>query len=320
MKRRWRFTYEGIGKVVSSITMKKTTAARDQERRILRVVDHIFAHPDQDLSRPTLGRVAHYSPEHLPKLFKQFTGETPKQFSAHLRLETAFHRLIIHPGEPIAAIGVECGFSSLSTFSRAMKTYFRFSPEEIRRLPHSQQMRLLHHSSAPSPMSAVQIASGVPPVSTIARLTPPPGISIVRQAAIQGIYLPAPFNAPEKITQAFETLNGFSGNDKATALKGILMPHLRNTYRAFLTLSPEQFSGLPYPATRIEAGTYARFTVTGDLRTSNKAAHHFYRSWLPASGYRISGIAGFETFDQDPANYPYPELQRHIHIPIEPAR
>ncbi len=297
--------------------MSKSTTTNDQEQRILRVVDHIFTHPDQDPSPRTLGQIAHYSPEHLPKLFKQFTGETPKQYSVHLRLETAFHYLIIHPTQPVAAIALDRGFTSRSVFSRAMKTYFHYSPGEIRRLPHARQMRLLHHSSGMSPEPAAAKPTSPEPSATV-KPASLPEISIVRQSAIRGIYVPAPFDAPEKITKAFEALNKFSG-DKSTVFIGILTPHLRNTYRTFLMRYADQLADTSYPSTTIAAGTYARFTVTGDLRTTNKAAHYFYRRWLPASGYKISGIAGFETFDQSPAKYPYPELRRHIHIPIRPA-
>ena len=63
----------------------------------------------------------------------------------------------------------------------------------------------------------------------------------------------------------------------------------------------------------------SQFTVSGDLRITNKAAHYFYRRWLPASGFRIAGIAGFERFEGNPAEIPYESLKRTIHIPIEPT-
>ncbi|TDW99107.1 helix-turn-helix domain-containing protein [Dinghuibacter silviterrae] len=267
----------------------------DRDERIARVIDYILAHPDQDLSRQTLAGLACYSPEHLPKLFKQMTGETPKQYSLQLRLETAFHNLVIHPHKSVEDIGLDSGFTSLSTFSRAVKTYFGHSPEQIRCLSHARQMQLLHKGT-PSEWNSPAVPAS------------PPEIDVIRHQSVSGVFVLAPFNDPQKITEAFQALP-----QGEAPFYGILTPHLRNTYRAFLPTGQT-------PTYRIPAGTYARFTVSGGLRTTNKAAHYFYRRWLPDSGFKIAGIAGFETFDRHPAKNPYDQLQRHIHIPIEHIR
>ena len=111
-----------------------TDHGADRELRVARVIDYIFTHSDQDLSRRCLSAVAHYSSEHLPKLFKQMVGQSPKQYSLRLRLETAFHYLVIRPQRSVQEIGFDCGFSALSLFSRAMKNYFGHSPEQIRQI------------------------------------------------------------------------------------------------------------------------------------------------------------------------------------------
>jgi len=61
--------------------MRENHDPTDPGTRVSQVIDHIFKHPDQDLSRRALSEIAHYSTEHLPKLFKQVVGETPKQYS-----------------------------------------------------------------------------------------------------------------------------------------------------------------------------------------------------------------------------------------------
>src|SRR5262245_57609459 len=106
----------------------KATQAEHQHR-IIRVLDYIFTHIGQDIGMQTLARVAHYSPFHLQKLCKQQIGETPKQYGLHLKLETAFHWLIIQPRKSIREIALDSGFSSPAVFSRDMKNYFGHSPE-----------------------------------------------------------------------------------------------------------------------------------------------------------------------------------------------
>jgi AraC family transcriptional regulator len=254
-------------------------------------------------------------------------GQSPKPYSLQLRLETAFHYLVIQPDKSVQEIGFDSGFTTPSLFSRAIKKYFGHSPEQIRRLPHAQQMRLLHGKAG---QPTLQRESLLRHDFSADR----PEIRVVRKGAVQGCYVLAPFDAPTKITAAFQVLERYAGQmglpvgESGAPLCGIITPHLRNSYRAFLPLSADKAGGLPLalplpltlPGSRIEGGLFACFPVTGDLRHTNKVAHYFYRQWLPASGYRIAGIAGFETFGQNPASVSYHELQRYIHIPVEPIR
>ena len=298
--------------------MRQNSDPTDGHARIARIVDYIFHHYDEDVSLETLAGVGHYSKDHLPILFKEVTGATPKQYSLALRLESAFHYLVIQPEKPVQIIALEGGFSSLSVFSRAIKNRYGYSPEEIRRLPHSRQMRLLHGAPERKPGSRRP-----DPAAGTAR----PEIQVVRKEAVKGVYLAAPFDDPGKIRAAFRALYALSRTGGATSgptgagpkFYGILTPHLRNTYRAFLATasSPAEFP----PACsvgEIKGGMFARFTVSGDHRVVNRAAHYFYRQWLPASGFRIAGIAGFEDFEENPAEAPYDLLTRIIHIPIKP--
>ena len=300
--------------------MSRKITQVEHKDRITRVVDYIFKNIGQDVSMHTLARQAHYSPFHLQKLFKHTVGETPKQFSLQLQAETAFHLLIIHPRKPIQDIAVEAGFSSPAVFSRAMKNYFGHSPEQLRNLSHRRQMKILH-SSQPSTDAASVLDEDI--TSSPFRIEPT-GIDVVREKAITGIYCLAPFDNYEAIRSAFQTLDSFAGTCGVSPINaplyGILTPHQRNTYRAFLPLEPGVHNSPGFPICEIKGGTFARFTVKGDIRQANKAAHYFYRRWLPASGYKIGGIAGVETFSENPADTPYCSLQRQIHIPIEPDR
>ena len=314
-----------------------------RDTRIARLVDYIFRHYDQDVSLETLAGVGHYSKDHLPTLFKEAVGETPKQYSLALRLEAAFHYLIIHPEKPVQEIALEGGFSALSVFSRAIKNRWGYSPEEIRRLPHGRQMRLLHGGQVRLHGGRSDQATQASPLADAGD----PEIRVVRRDAVKGIYVAAPFNDTEKIGAAFRALFALSragaewckaGGDWSSAggeygaepdFYGILTPHLRNSYRAFLPLACTNDlsssacsvggSYSVFSACGIKKGLFAQFTLTGDLRATNKAAHYFYRRWLPASGFRIAGIAGFERFEGNPAETPYESLKRMIHIPIQPT-
>jgi len=130
-----------------------------------------------------------------------------------------------------------------------------------------------------------------------------------------------PFDLPEAITQAFQTLVRYARSHGwgISGLCGILAPHQRNTYKAFLPLAPESAYIPLFCITEIPRGTYASISISGNRRQTNKTAHYFLQHWLPASGYKIAGTNGLETFTDCPASTPYVQLERQIYIPVEPS-
>ncbi len=308
--------------------MPGNSVDNDQKRRIDHVVKYISDHLDDQVSLETLAGVAHYSPFHLQKVFRQIVGDSPKQYMIKLRLETAFHWLVIHPQKSLQQISAESGFSSPAVFSRAIKGFFGHSPEQIRNLPLSAKMKLLHSATA-KPTSGQLAAAGQ--LSATSQLSPAGGsppigkapIQIVKRRTIKGIYFIAPFDRPLDIQRGFKELTKIASvrgwSSPESGMCGILCPHQRNSYKAFFPVSQEAEGTDKFTFTEIKGGTFATFTVRGDLRQVNKAAHYFYREWLPDSGYKIAGITGFETFTESPAFTPYHQLEREIHIPIEPA-
>lgn len=295
-------------------------AHAERQQKIHGVLDYIFTHLDQEVTLQTLSQVAHYSPFHLQKLFKEFVGESPKQYALKLRLETAFHVLIIHPHKSIQEVALDGGFSSAAVFSRAMRNYFGHPPEKLRMLSHKAKMKLLHgdtyaHQSIHPHQRLTHTQTDLVPASEH------PIIQVIREKPVKGIYQLASFNQPGKIRQAFQALAYYAQTHDVNMkhVSGILAPIQRNIYKAFLPLPQDQLHALPFPRCEIKGGTYATFMVIGDLVQSQKTGHYFIHHWLPRSGYKVAGIEGFETFTGDPASTPYYQLQRQIHIPIEPV-
>lgn len=292
--------------------MPTVVPGSEYDRRIAQVIDYIFKHSAEDISVDILASVAHYSPDHFQMLFKQAVGETPKQFSLKLRLETAFLYLIIHPQKHVWQIALDCGFSSAAVFSRAMRNCFGHSPGKLRSLAHRQQMAILHNKwpnhSAPSHSSN----QAEPFIA--------PEIHIVQRKKLFGIYKMTAFDDAIAIRSAFRDLMLFARTQGVLtpSLHGILSPFRGNSYRAFLPIVTDGDHSLP--SCEIPGGTFAGFSVSGDLDNAKNAVHYFAHRWLPVNGYKVAGFEGFETFTEDPAGKPYFQLRRQVYIPIEPAR
>lgn len=97
-----------------------------------RVLVHIQANLDADISLSALAAEAGLSSYHFEREFGRLVGESVKQYTLRLRLERAAIRLLLHQGT-ILDIALEHGFESHETFTRAFKRRFDITPREHRR-------------------------------------------------------------------------------------------------------------------------------------------------------------------------------------------
>jgi AraC family transcriptional regulator len=97
----------------------------------MRVLVHVQARLEGDVSLAALARVAQLSPFHFAREFRRATGESPKQYTQRLRLERAAVRLWLHRG-PILDVALDCGFRDHATFTRSFRRRFSASPREFR--------------------------------------------------------------------------------------------------------------------------------------------------------------------------------------------
>lgn len=99
--------------------------------RINRVMDYIDLHLEQPLELKVIAEIANFSPYHFHRIFTFLVGETPIDYIQRLRLEKAAWKLQQMPSASITEIAYNCGFGSVSLFSRTFKKYFGFSPTEF---------------------------------------------------------------------------------------------------------------------------------------------------------------------------------------------
>lgn len=279
---------------------------------IEKLKNYIIAHLNDDLNLEKLSKIAHYSPFHLQKIFKQLVGESPKQYIGKLRTEVAIKHLILKPDTPIQAIAKMCSFSSASVFARYIKKATNHSPEQLRLLPFNKQIKILQSINPDSKIRKnaplLEHKSDALTINTC----------FVKQT--QGIFTTSVMHSEAAIKQAFiELKNNVTDtgllNDKCT-FYGLVSPHQGSEYTCFLALENITNRRLKHNTTSITEGIYATYKVTGGFHDSMKALHYFYENWLPKSAYKLSGISGFESFEQDPTKLNYNKLNRRVFIPL----
>lgn len=294
--------------------MQDQMTAEDHKKRIENVLDYIVRNHREEISLKALADIAHYSPFYLQKIFKQHIGESPKQYVMRLRLETALHFLVIDPDKSILEVALDGGFSSPAVFSRAVKNFYGISPEQFRLMPMPERAKYIRSRELKQDVMYSTAEKMVYDERSL-------DIRVSRLEAKQGVYILTQFDDKEKIRRAFRELISQAEAHELrfdpSEIYGIVSPHQGNIYKAFLVLKPGQAIPPKMKTMEIPGGKFASFKVKGDHTEILRAAHIFFKEWLPQSGYKIGDIAGLEKFSGNPAEEPYHELEREAFIRLE---
>jgi AraC family transcriptional regulator len=102
-------------------------------QRLIKVIEFIGQHLDEEISLERLSDVFCVSKFHFHRLFTAFTGLSLQQYIRWLRLKRAAHQLIVDKDQSIINIAINAGFESHEAFSRAFKKACGYSPNQYRR-------------------------------------------------------------------------------------------------------------------------------------------------------------------------------------------
>jgi AraC family transcriptional regulator len=100
-----------------------------QEKRAREI---LFSHLTDNVSLETLASACSLSRSHFARSFKKSTGMTPHQCQVQMRVDRSRH-LLEYTDKTIAQIGLECGFSDQSHFTRVFFKQTSSTPSAWRR-------------------------------------------------------------------------------------------------------------------------------------------------------------------------------------------
>jgi AraC family transcriptional regulator len=102
------------------------------KHKLRAVIEYIHEHLDAELSLDHLAAVAHVSPYHFARLFKNSTGLPPHQYVIACRVERAKELLRQRERLPLAEVATEVGFADQSHFTRHFKRLVGVTPRRFR--------------------------------------------------------------------------------------------------------------------------------------------------------------------------------------------
>jgi AraC family transcriptional regulator len=136
-----RLLAESLGNFLAVHLLRRFAPRRPAEARtggvlpkhkLRAVIDYIHEHLDAELSLDHLAGVAHVSPYHFARLFKNSTGLPPHQYVIACRVERAKELLRGRRRPQLAEVATEVGFSDQSHFTRHFKRLVGVTPRRFR--------------------------------------------------------------------------------------------------------------------------------------------------------------------------------------------
>lgn len=119
----------------------------ERNRRLLRTRDAMDRGYAAPLDVGGIAAVAHISPAHFSRTFREVFGESPHRYLQRRRVERSMF-LLRDTERTITEICIDVGFASLGTFSRTFKSIVGQTPSAYR----------AHHDPIPAP-HCVQLAA-----------------------------------------------------------------------------------------------------------------------------------------------------------------
>lgn len=103
-----------------------------EDNRLSEIVRYIQRNLGESLDVPSLSEMAHMSPSHFHRVFRQELAISPLEFIRSERLRLALS-LLQNPDVSIKEVYLRSGFDSRSYFNRAFKKKYLITPGEYRR-------------------------------------------------------------------------------------------------------------------------------------------------------------------------------------------
>jgi len=117
---------------IGNLPAARASTREELWRRVNRARDYLHAHLSGPVPLFEVAAAACLSPFHLLRVFRSAFGQTPHQYLNHCRLERA-KLLLEKTAIPVTGICLECGFTSLGSFSALFHKRCGMSPRAWRK-------------------------------------------------------------------------------------------------------------------------------------------------------------------------------------------
>lgn len=289
---------------------------------IIKVKNYIQQNINKKLPLEELAKEANYSTFHFQRIFKSVVGETPKQYIKRVRLENASHFITLKPSISILEVAFEFGFTSLESFSRAFKNYYKVSPDGFRKSTEEQKTVIIQAKINKTLDINLYLSK------SITKITEDMVIEIVKLPAKKSLYISTTLKSPETVTESYRKIKQWTEvrdlTTSNTELFGLLHDYPLYTSldkcRFYTCISvdakPKVRGEINY--VEIPSRTYISFKLKGGITILIQSITKLNKHWLPESGYEFAHFPAVLIPLDDPLTNHQHDINYQVFIAITP--
>lgn len=280
---------------------------RTYHERMNKVVQYIDHNLDVEVTIAELSKIACYSEYHFHRLFRAYVGESIYGYRKRLLLERAVKHLL-YSNESITEISFKCGYDSQSSFNKAFKSQFLYTPSQVRK----QRVSVNSLEIKLNVKRSIEMKPEIKNIENIA-------IICARETGCYAQAAPKAWGRIMKFAYSNKLMNknvrliGISHDDpNVTAPE-----HIR--YDACVDIDVNISIEDNLIAHSISGGKYAVFLHKGTYENFQQTYSYIFNEWLPESNHKLrDGKSCFEIYlNRDPRRTKPANLRTEIYIPLD---
>lgn len=311
--------------------MTKEESIKEYYFRINKSIDYIKRNLHEELSLEKMAGLSNFSKFHFHRIFKSVTGTTINEFIKNAKIERALFFLMNNPSKTISEIANDCGFLSISSFSRSFREVKQVTPTEWRKLYKNSNIGITDSNIGKMPLTiedylALKLnnlknneMSEIVKFDFEIKKTEAFNVIYIRNLSIQN-------HDSETFSMMFEQLFSWASprnlvNFPETKALTVYRsnPNLSGMVQADVCLSvPDKIVGEGLIGnTIISGGLYAVFHKEAPMSECFKTWNYIYEVWFEENGYQPDSRNFFLSHLNDPKLHPENLHIIDIYIPIK---
>ena len=306
----------------------KSIHRKEYIARINKAVDYIEQNIENSLNLEEISKAANFSKFHFHRIFSVFIGETINNFVKRRRLEKAASYILSESEMTVTEIAFKCGFSSLSSFSRAFQEWFGMSATKLSGTGYDKfsKNRKLYSKNGKIKSSYEPYLCEEDFINSQNTLNTEVKIKDMPEMFVAYCRHTGPFN---QIEQAYNKLTAWAGPRGLIRFPETKMltvfhddPDVTEEEKliqsACITVEPGTKTSGEIGTMTIKGGKYAvtHFEIRED---EFQAAWDFVmKDWLPDSGYQCDDKYPYQLLYNNSNDHPEKKFILDICIPVKP--
>lgn len=264
------------------------------------------------LSAAYLAKVSAYSEAHFHRVFKQVVGESVHQYVRRVRMEFAANQLMFDGEANVDEIAQKCGFSSLSSFSRAFKATFHETPGQWRQSSENHRVPLSFRLDEDKARHyQVQVQTPLPRPSVV--FTQPQMMAYVRHRGYD-----------RGIRQAWHQLLEWAEQEQRSVTTQIGLHHSNPAWVALEHCHYVACIAIDKPVRVrgqvnqliIPGGRHAVFHLAGKYGDMLPKIGQILSQWLPQSGFKLAATPAYARYQTNHFTDPDERFELDFYLPI----